>query len=328
MAKNSDKIRLHKYVKQYLAEQGNHDYTSPEIQRNIEQYGVKIGKQIITNRLHWVHPPQKLDFDWPLRSHGDFDKIREIVKTEQYLVLYKPPGVVVQAGDGHMQDNLVNWLIKQYPEQAQFDTNATPTAGLAHRLDKLTQGVLLVARNPDTLQYFQDQFRQRKVVKKYLALVHGELTQRLHVKNYQSRSKVNPVRNVLFWSKEEATSYDDKSRFAESIFRPLFICRQTNRTIVEVHIKTGRMHQIRLQAQALNHALVQDPKYPKQQMSIPASAIASNQKFTTGVYKESSSEVHNIPEVEFSQLKESIFGGGKVPLERLVLKHAPLSRKR
>lgn len=302
------KIRLHKFVKDYLKQIGNNDYTNPEIQKNIQQYGVLVDGQKVVNRLEWILPGQKISINWPQRSHGDFSKIKVLTEDKDFLVIYKPPGIVVQPGAGHQDHNLVSWLVDNYPQQKNFNPQTYPTLGLVHRLDKLTQGILLVAKNEATLNFFQDQFRSRKVKKKYLAVVNGLMTDNYHIKNYQARSIKNPTKNILIWDMQSAMEYDPKSRFAESYFKPLFICRALNKSIVEVDIKTGRMHQIRLQAQSINHSLIQDPKYQKINATIPKAKIFETDDFPVGLYKEPSKDVHNIPEQEFNELQHSIFG--------------------
>lgn len=304
----NDKIRLHKITREHLKEQNNGDYTAPEIQRNIAENGVLVDGQLIKNRLEWIYPFQTISINWPKRSHGNFEDIKILQETNDYLVIFKPGGVVVQAGSGHQKDNLVEWLLQHQPSQKNFDSEVYPGRGLVHRLDKLTQGILLVAKNEQTLKFFQNQFRNREVKKKYLAIVTGELNQSYHIKNYQARNKNQPTKNKLFWDKNEAVRYDPKARNAESYFRPLFISRQRSQTICEVEIKTGRMHQIRLQAQAIGHALVADPKYPQIENTIPKAHISTDINFDTGVLNIENKDLHVINKQEFLELKYSIFG--------------------
>jgi RluA family pseudouridine synthase len=304
----NNRIRLHKYVKEYLASINNTDYTSPEIQRNIENYGVSVDGVFYRNRLQWVYPHQTLIVDWPARNHGDIEEIKILIDTQDYMVIFKPPGLVVQSGAGHQVINLVNWLLQNYPEQSDFDSEIYPTRGLVHRLDKLTQGILIVAKNMETLEFFQNQFRERKVIKKYLAVVDGVMINSVHIKNYQARSKSNPTKNIIIWDKEDALKYSDKSKFAESIFTPLFFSRESDKTLVEVQIFTGRMHQIRLQAQSLNHSLIADPKYPKIQAGIPKEFIQITNDFETGIFRTEQDNIYNLSKKEFEELQKSIFG--------------------
>jgi RluA family pseudouridine synthase len=264
-----NQIRLHKAVSLYLKSQKNLDYTQPEIQRNIENYGVFVDELEVFNRMFWVQPGQSVRIDnWPKRDHGDFEKVKVLEEGKDFLLLFKPFGVVVQPGAGHTHDNLVEWLLKKYPEQALFDSTAYPTRGLAHRLDKNTQGLMLVARSVEALTALQTQFKERKVVKKYLCLVNGLLDKQYIIKAYQTRDKVDVKRQKLFWTKQLAMDYDTQARFSHSVVKPLAMCSETNSSLVEVEIKTGRMHQVRLHMQAIGFPLMSDHVYIKKDLEL------------------------------------------------------------
>jgi hypothetical protein len=136
-----------------------------------------------------------------------------------------------------------------------------PVSGLVHRLDKDTQGLLLVAKNLESFHQLQDQFRSRNVVKKYLAVVDGIVDQKIHLENWQARSLSNPIEQKFFWSETDAFGYSKDARHAESIIEPLFVCKEYNQSIIQVQIKTGRMHQIRIQCLALGFPLSNDKAY-------------------------------------------------------------------
>lgn len=259
-----NRIRLHKAVTLFLKSQKNFDYTQPEIQRNIENYGVLVDELEVFNRMFWVQPGQGIRIDnWPKRQHGDFDKVKILEENKNFLLLFKPFGVVVQAGAGHANDNLVEWLLSKYPEQQKFDFTKYPSRGLAHRLDKNTQGLMIVAKNLETLIFLQNQFKERKVTKKYLCIVEGIVEKQYIVKAYQTRDKIDVKRQKLFWDKDLAMTYDAQSRLAFSIIRPVAVSDDTNESLVEVEIKTGRMHQVRLHMQAIGFPLVNDHVYTK-----------------------------------------------------------------
>lgn len=318
-------IRLHKLVTQYLKTIGNTSYSQPEIQRNIQNYGVRVGGQLLTKRLEWVWTDQAVDIStWPVRQPGNLSAIRVLEEHPDYLLIYKPANLAVQPGTGHQFDNLVTWLIAQYPEQEQLlyqssylaDTVGNraplpriinPSAGLVHRLDKDAQGLLLVARNLPMLDFLQNQFRARSAIKKYLAIVDGLLTQQVRIQTWQARSKRDPTKQKLFWTATEAHHYDATARDAESIFRPLLQCPTTNQTLVEVQIKTGRMHQIRLQAQHLGHPLSQDPIY-HQMLEIPKKFLASTTASTAcPIQFKNVEQVRNVSALDFNRLKATIF---------------------
>lgn len=131
----------------------------------------------------------------------------------------------------------------------------------AHRLDKDTQGLLLLAKGEANLDKLQNQFRARLVVKKYLAVVEGLVDQVWHVNNWQARDARSPVSQKFFWSQKEAKEYDALAKNAQSIIIPQVVCPSTGQSLIQIQILTGRMHQIRLQCQHLAFPLTKDSIY-------------------------------------------------------------------
>ncbi len=258
MIEKSKKIRLHKLVTN-LVKIKNLEYTQAEIQRNIENYGVLVNQQMVFNRLEWVFDNQIIKLtSWPVRQNGDFDSVRIILDQEGLMIIYKPKNLVVQPGAGHKNNNLTIWLKENFEEQKLINSK---TAGLVHRLDKNTQGLILVAKNQENFDFLQTQFKQRKVTKKYLTILNGVLENNFEIKGWQARDNKLIVRQKFFFSESEAKNYDSKFRFSQSIFRPKFICRELNLTLAEVTILTGRMHQIRLHSEALGFPVQFDQIY-------------------------------------------------------------------
>ena len=256
-----DKIRLHKYISQLLKAKPEDfsEYTTAEIHKNIENYGVVVDGLKTFNRLYWCQLDSQVDFlHWPIRSKGDFEKIKIVFENQGCLVIFKPKNLVVQPGSGLKKDNLIQWLLQHYPSQLNFSSESK---GLVHRIDKNTQGLLLIAKNQLALEFFQAQFKNRLVEKRYLAVVEGILEENIVIQNWQARDKQNLLRQNLFTNEIEAKKYDLKAKFASSIFYPKFVCKELGLSLVEIKIKTGRMHQIRLQAEFLGYPLQNDLVY-------------------------------------------------------------------
>lgn len=291
-----DKIRLHKQVSIYLKQISNFDYTAPEIQRNIENYGVLVDSIISNNRLQWVYQGQKIDLQhWPIRSHGNFENVKILQDTKEYLLLFKPQCVVVESGAGHQKNNLVEWLKKTYNYNDIY---------LVHRIDKDTQGLLLLAKKPEYLDFLQNQFRDRSVIKKYLAIVDNSVDKLWIVNNWQSRDKRNVVKQKLFWTESEAKKYDKNARDAKSVISPKFYCKEFNQTLIEIEIKTGRTHQIRLQCEALGFPISNDKVYnTKVELN-----IANYLKNNSNIEEVSHPKIEHLNRTEFLKLKKEIFG--------------------
>jgi RluA family pseudouridine synthase len=303
-----NRIRLHKAVTIFLKSQKNLDYTQPETQRNIESHGVLVDELEVFNRMFWVQPGQTISIpNWPKRDHGDFEKVKVLEENKDFLLLFKPYGVVVQPGAGHTNDNLVEWLLKKYPEQNQFDSITYPSRGLVHRLDKNTQGLMIVAKNLDTLVFLQSQFKQRKVSKKYLCVVEGIIEKQFIIKAYQTRDKIDVKRQKLFWDKDLAMDYDLQSRFSYSVVKPIATSKDSGQSLIEVEIKTGRMHQVRLHMQSIGFPLVSDHVYTKKVLEL-AKYQQADREFDSGWYSwYPSNAVPNVSDEIMLNYKKDIF---------------------
>jgi 23S rRNA pseudouridine1911/1915/1917 synthase len=310
--KRHNQTRLHKVVTDYVRE-NQLDFTSPEVQKNIEAYGVLVDGLQVKNRLEWVYGTPKIRLNsWPMRDHGALEDIKIVYEDENLLVVDKPFGVVVQSGAGHMKDNLIDYLAAHYPSIQHIDTAKHPSKGLINRIDKDTQGIVLVAKNQAALEWYQAQFKSRLVEKYYLARVDGVVEQSFEVQNWQARSKSDPTRQKLFWTEKEALDYDTNARFAQSTISPQYTCSELGQSIVKVQIYTGRMHQIRLQCQALGFALVADKKYI--QKPIPSTQAPS------GMF----AEVQEKDAKSFEKLLQSCFRGHEYGLFAYSIKLAKM----
>jgi 23S rRNA pseudouridine1911/1915/1917 synthase len=160
------------------------------------------------------------------------------------LVINKPVGLVVHPGSGNPRGTLLNALLHWVPQVAEL-----PRAGIVHRLDKDTSGLLVVAK---TLRAHTDLVRQlqaRTVKREYLALVYGEIDHSGTVDAPLARDPNNRTkRTVHSMGKEAVTHYDVVERFPGV-------------TLVRCKLETGRTHQIRVHMQHIGHPLVGDTVY-------------------------------------------------------------------
>ena len=137
-----------------------------------------------------------------------------------------------------------------------------------HRLDKETSGILLIAKNDKALEFFQKQFKERKVKKKYLALVFGNLKQNLGViktligrspRNRKKQKVYLPFEPKAVGKRKAITEYKVLKRFQNYTGAHKALCARY--TLVEVEPKTGRKHQIRTHFNYLGHPIVGDKVY-------------------------------------------------------------------
>ena len=169
----------------------------------------------------------------------------EIVHEDAALmVLNKPAGLVVHPGNGNWQGTLLNGLLHHHPPLAGI-----PRAGIVHRLDKDTSGLLVVAKTLEAQTDLVRQLQARTVVRQYLALVHGEVTRDGTVDAPIGRHETQRTRMaVTEHGRAARTHYRVLERFARA-------------TLLECSLDTGRTHQIRVHLQSISHPLVGDPVY-------------------------------------------------------------------
>ncbi len=126
-----------------------------------------------------------------------------------------------------------------------------------HRLDKDTSGVLLTAKNEETLDFLQKQFKERKVEKRYSALVVGNLKNgQGEIETLLGRSPANKTKQKVYLSNEPDSQ---GKRTAKTSYR--LLQRFENYDLIEVEPKTGRKHQIRAHFAYLGHPIAGDKKY-------------------------------------------------------------------
>lgn len=175
--------------------------------------------------------------------------IHILYEDDDIIVVDKQPGLVVHPAPGHYSGTLVNGLLYHCPGLEGIGGMLRP--GIVHRLDKDTSGVLVVAKNGATHQNLAKQFKSRKITKKYLALVYGKM-------DTDSGTVSLPIGRHPADRKKMST-YSRKSRIAETTWRIRERFEQAS--LIEVNLKTGRTHQIRVHCAAIRHPVIGDSVY-------------------------------------------------------------------
>jgi len=185
------------------------------------------------------------------------NNIKVIYEDEEFLILDKPSGITVNKADTTKDElTIQDFLEEKFRDNqawllADQESDFYKRAGFVHRIDKETSGILVVAKNPDSFENLQAQFKDRKVNKTYVALVHGHVDSMIGEINVPiDRLPWNRKRfGVLAGGKEANTYY----KVIKTFVKPF--------TLLELNPKTGRTHQIRVHLKYFNHPIFGDELY-------------------------------------------------------------------
>ena len=175
----------------------------------------------------------------------------DIVYEDQYLlVVNKKSGMVVHPAPGNYNQTLVNALLYKF-SLSKGENKFRP--GIVHRIDKDTSGLMLVAKDDKTHELLSKMIKEKKVERKYLALVSGVI-------KHDTGTIDAPIgRDIVNRQKMSVT--DINSKEAVTHFRVLK--RYANNTLIECKLDTGRTHQIRVHLAYIGYPIVNDPLYGK-----------------------------------------------------------------
>ncbi|MCP4877160.1 MAG: 23S rRNA pseudouridine(1911/1915/1917) synthase RluD [Gammaproteobacteria bacterium] len=223
------------------------DYSRSRIQQWIQQGFVCINQQLCKPRQK-VFSGDMVDLDVPEQPViSDLPQVIEfdiIYQDEDIFVVNKPAGLVVHPAAGHLDGTLVNGLLERDASLQQL-----PRAGIVHRLDKDTTGVMVVARNLKAHNWLVEQLQQRLVKREYVALTMGVVTAGRSVETKIGRHSQNRKKmSVQAEGKLAITHFQVARKFAHF-------------SLIELQLETGRTHQIRVHMAHLNYPLLGDPIY-------------------------------------------------------------------
>lgn len=234
----------------------------PEHSRSRLQAWIKDGSLTLDGRTvrprDTVYGGEKIELDAEREIQGDWQPeaiaLDVIYEDEALLVINKPAGLVVHPAAGHQDGTLLNALLHHAPELAKV-----PRAGIVHRLDKDTTGLMVVAKTLESQTDLVNQLQARTVTREYECVVVGVMTAGGKVDQPIARHGTNRQKMaVMVGGKQAVSHYRVISRFRAH-------------THVKVKLETGRTHQIRVHMSYINYPLVGDQTYGGR-MRIPAGA--------------------------------------------------------
>jgi len=237
----------------------------PQHSRNRLQTWVREGRVLVDERPE-SEPKRKL-LGGEMLVLNEPEGIRELAEQpedipldivfedDELLVIDKPPGLVVHPGSGNWSGTLMNALLHHVPGIAEV-----PRAGIVHRLDKDTSGLLVVAKTLEAQTDLVRQLQARTVRRQYLAVVSGIVARNGTVEAPIGRHPVHRVKMAVvpetLGGKPAVTHFRVLEEYAHS-------------TLLECALETGRTHQIRVHMASIKHPLVGDPVYGKVDPRVP-----------------------------------------------------------
>lgn len=186
-----------------------------------------------------------------------------IYEDEDLVAINKPAGVITHRANFKTEGKelfLTDWLIEKFPEIKNVGEDSL-RPGIVHRLDKDTSGVLIIAKNQSSFAYLKSIFQNREVIKKYIALVEGNLKTNEGIINMPIGRSKNDFRKKLASPVSLASKEKTRGELKNAITEYKVLKKFSHYTLVEVYPKTGRTHQIRAHFKAIGHPVAGDVLY-------------------------------------------------------------------
>jgi 23S rRNA pseudouridine1911/1915/1917 synthase len=239
-----------------------------QAQKLIAAGAVKVNGQIALSKSQLLCSDDQISFEVkPLRPlHLEGEEIPlDIVYEDQWLiVLDKPAGMVVHPAPGSEHGTLVNALIWRYGYEHLAQVQGEDRPGIVHRLDKDTSGLMLAAKDSQVGLALQEDIRYKRVDRRYLALVHGNIAPETGqidaplIKNPSHRQFMKVGEGAGM--RTAVTTFKVLARYGAGQFDDGY-------TLIECKLFSGRMHQIRVHLDYIKHPVVGDPFYGQQNKS-------------------------------------------------------------
>lgn len=227
------------------------EYTRSKIQKMIENNNVMVnGKSVKPSYI--LKENDNLEITEYIE---DTDILPENIPLDIYyedndlIVVNKPSGMVVHPAPGNYTGTLVNALLYHTNNLSSVNTNIRP--GIVHRIDADTSGLLLVAKNDKTHNILAEAIQKKEVVREYIALVEGIITEDTATIDAPIGRDSNNRKKMC------VTSTNSK----EAVTHIKVLERLNRATLIRCKLETGRTHQIRVHLNYIGHPVVNDPVY-------------------------------------------------------------------
>ena len=249
--KGQTPLRIDKYLMNFVENATRTKIQAAAKNGSIEVNGIVVKSNYKVKPLDEI----KVKFEYPphenllVAENIDIDVIYE---DDDLVVVNKPAGIVVHPGHGNYSGTLINALIYHFEN---LPKNSSNRPGLVHRLDKDTSGLLVVAKNDNSMVHLSNQFANKTSMREYIAMVWGNVKDDSgKIDNYIGRNPKNRLQNIVLdedsivGGKRAITNYE-------------VISRMNYVSLVKCTLETGRTHQIRVHMKHIGHTLFNDERY-------------------------------------------------------------------
>ncbi len=193
--------------------------------------------------------------------------LRVVYEDQYLLVISKKPGMLTHPVPGFSKDTIVNALLYHYHKLSNL--SGRDRAGIVHRLDKDTSGLLIVARDDNTHRLLSEKFKEREIKKTYTALVWGSFSERkgeIILPIGRSRMDRKKMSISIDRGRDAVTRFEVKEEFENS-------------TLLDVHPETGRTHQVRVHLSYIGHPIIGDGVYGSSKSKKMAEELGMGRQF-------------------------------------------------
>ena len=248
-----ENLEKNERIDKYLSSKLDDSFSRAKIQKLIDDELVLVNDKVIKSSYKVSNGDVILitDKEEDMSVKPEKMDIDIVYEDDDVMVINKKSGVVVHPAPGNYSGTLVNGLM--YLSKDLSHVNGEFRPGIVHRIDKDTSGLLIVAKNDKAHRILAEELKEKKVKRKYIALVSGVI-------NHDIGEIDAPIgRDPSDRKKMCVTSTNSKDAITH--FRVLE--RYKNASLIECELETGRTHQIRVHMKYIDHPVINDPVYGK-----------------------------------------------------------------
>ena len=246
-------------------------FSRSQIQKWLKEGSIIVNKQVIKPK-YIVLGDEHVDINIELLPMNEWlpedIELDIFYEDDDIVVINKPVNMVVHPGAGNMSGTISNALLHRYENQDKL-----PRAGIVHRLDKDTSGLMVAAKSSVAYHSLVQQLSNREISRRYLAIVEGEI--------YYEGTINEPIGRDPNYRTKMAINYKGK----EAITNYIPIEVYDGFTLVECKLETGRTHQIRVHMKSIKHPLVGDQTYNKSSVKLKKLGIENIQRQALHAHK-------------------------------------------